>query len=97
MNKLVILIIAFLVTPALSGCLEAEDKRTIIEEPGIFDFNRAIPETTWYHYSGGINALDDVAVEQGVITPRGIETSNERHRATLELPDFPKWRVQLEF
>ena len=68
MNKLVFLIIAFLVTPALSGCLEAEDKRTIIEEPGIFDFNRAIPETTWYHYSGGINALDDVAVEQANIT-----------------------------
>ena len=44
--------------PAFSGCLEAEDKRTIIEEPGIFDFGRDIPDTTWYHYSGGINALE---------------------------------------
>ena len=57
MQKIGVLIIAFLVTPALTGCLEAEDKRTILEEPGIFDqfFSREIPETTWYHYSGGIN------------------------------------------
>ena len=60
MQKFWVLIIAFLVTPSLSGCLEAEDKRTIIEEPGIFDFGEDIPETTWYHYSGGINALDIV-------------------------------------
>ena len=61
MQKIGVLIIAFLVTPALTGCLEAEDKRTILEEPGIFDqfFSREIPETTWYHYSGGINALDN--------------------------------------
>ena len=38
MNKLVFLIVAFLVMPSFAGCLEAEDKRTIIEEPGIFDF-----------------------------------------------------------
>ena len=49
----------------------------------------------FYPYLG--TDLYDVAVEQGVITPGDIETSNERHRATLELPDFPKWRVQLEF
>ena len=52
MQKFWVLIIAFLVTPSLSGCLEAEDKRTIIEEPGIFDFGKDIPETTWYHYAG---------------------------------------------
>ena len=61
MNKFGVFIIAFLVSPALSGCLEAEDKRTVIEEPGIFAefFERDIPETTWYHYAGGINALDN--------------------------------------
>jgi len=68
MNKLVFLIIALLVTPALTGCLEPEDKRTITEEPGIFDFNKEIPETTWYHYAGGINALDGNAVNQANIT-----------------------------
>ncbi|MDP6334543.1 MAG: sialidase family protein, partial [Candidatus Poseidoniaceae archaeon] len=54
--------------PSFAGCLEPEDKRTIIEEPGIFDFNREIPETTWYHYAGGINALDNLAVEKANIT-----------------------------
>ena len=44
MNKLLILIIAFLVTPSFSGCLEPEDKRTVIEEPGLFDFDIEIPD-----------------------------------------------------
>jgi len=68
MNKFLLLIIAFLVTPSFSGCLEPEDKRTVIEEPGLFDFDIEIPDTTWYHYAGGINALDAVAVEQANIT-----------------------------
>ena len=68
MNKLVFLILAFLVTPSFSGCLEPEDKRTVIEEPGLFDFDRDIPKTTWYHYAGGINALDSNAVNQANIT-----------------------------
>jgi hypothetical protein len=49
----------------------------------------------FYPYLG--TDLYNVAVEQGVIPAGGTETSNERHRATLELPDFPKWRVQFEF
>ena len=49
MKKTLTLIITFMLFPAFSGCLEAEDKRTIIEEPGIFDFGRDIPDTTWYH------------------------------------------------
>ena len=51
-------LIVFLVTPAFGGCLEPEDNRVIVEEPGIFDFDRDIPETTWYHYAGGINAIE---------------------------------------
>jgi hypothetical protein len=49
----------------------------------------------FYPYLG--TDLYNVAVEQGVIPAGGTEPSNERHRATLELPDFPKWRVQFEF
>jgi len=49
----------------------------------------------FYPYLG--TDLYDVAVEQGVIPAGGTETSNERHRATLELPDFPKWQIQFEF
>lgn len=68
MNRALLLIIVFLVTPSFSGCLQPEDKRTIIEEPGLFDFGREISETTWYHYAGGIDALDASAVEQANIT-----------------------------
>ena len=68
MQRALVLIIAFLVTPSFSGCLEPEDKRTVIEEPGLFDFDRDIPKTTWYHYAGGINALDSNAVDQANIT-----------------------------
>ena len=52
MQKLLTLVIAFLLTPVMSGCLEPEDKRTIVEEPSIFDFGRLNPITTWYHYAG---------------------------------------------
>ena len=52
MQKFLSLVIAFLVTPALGGCLEPEDNRVIIEELGPFDFGRSPPSTTWYHYAG---------------------------------------------
>ena len=52
-----------------TGCLfEVDDNRTVIEEPSIFDFNREIPATTWFHYSGAVNALDQNAVNQANIT-----------------------------
>ena len=46
MQKFLSLVIAFLVTPALGGCLEPEDNRVVIEEPTIFDFGRPQPITT---------------------------------------------------
>jgi len=52
MQKILTLVIAFLLAPGMSGCLEPEDKRTIVEEPSIFDFGRLNPITTWYHYAG---------------------------------------------
>ena len=55
MQKLLTLVIAFLLTPGMSGCLEPEDKRTIVEEPSIFDFGRLNPITTWYHYAGTLS------------------------------------------
>ena len=59
-----------------TGCLfEVEDNRTVIEEPSIFDFNREIPATTWFHYSGAVNALDQNAVNQA-IDYLGIKVSN---------------------
>ncbi|HJM17704.1 MAG TPA: hypothetical protein QGI59_04270, partial [Candidatus Poseidoniia archaeon] len=54
MQKIWVLIIAFMITPSLSGCLQPEDKRTVIEEPSIFDFGRPDPTNTWYHYAGNL-------------------------------------------
>ena len=68
MQKLLTLVIAFLLTPGMSGCLEPEDKRTVVEGPSIFDFGRLNPTTTWYHYAGtlsmpyAVDATNDSAI-----------------------------------
>ena len=49
----------------------------------------------FYPYLG--TDLYNIAVEHGVIPKGGTEPSNERHRATLELENFPKWQIQFEF
>ena len=64
MRILSFIVLALMLNLSMAGCLDPEDNKTVIEEPSIFDFERSIPETTWYHYSGGVNALDSVAVEQ---------------------------------
>ena len=69
MRVLSYVILAFMLNLPLTGCLAPEDNRVILEEPSIFDFERPIPETTWYHYSGGVNALDKSAVEQLNVPP----------------------------
>ena len=51
----------------LSGCF-GEEEKTAPSEPSPFDFDRDIPSTTWYHYSGGVNALNASAVQAANIT-----------------------------
>jgi hypothetical protein len=58
MQKLLTLVIAFFLTPGISGCLEPEDNRVIIEEPTPFDFAAPIPVTTFYHYGNSVSALN---------------------------------------
>ena len=58
MNKLVFLIVAFLVVPSFAGCLEPEDKRTIVKETTPFDFETPLPITTYYHFDGALNASE---------------------------------------
>ena len=52
----------------LTGCLAPEDNRIVVEEPTIFDFLNPIPETTWFHYSGAVNALDSDSIESANLT-----------------------------
>ena len=52
----------------LTGCLAPEDNRIVVEEPTIFDFLNPIPETTWFHYSGAVDALDSESIESANLT-----------------------------
>ena len=52
---------------SLSGCF-GEDDDVPEAEDSPFDFGKEIPETTWYHYAGGVDALNDSAVQSANIT-----------------------------
>jgi len=62
-----ILLTLLMIGGSLSGCF-GDEEEVLVEEPSPFDFGREIPETTWYHYAGGIDALNDSAVEAANIT-----------------------------
>ena len=67
MRQASVLLVAFMLTSSLAGCF-GSDEEEIIVEPSPFDFDKEIPSTTWYHYSGGIDALNQTAVIEGNIT-----------------------------
>jgi len=56
-----------MVCTSLSGCLGSEEE-IVTEESSPFDFSRPISNTTWYHYSGGVDALNETAVLAANIT-----------------------------
>ena len=60
----VMLALLVLIMP-ISGCFGDEPVQSP-EPEGPFSTLGEIPETTWYHYSGGINALDPVAVSEAL-------------------------------
>ena len=62
----VILALLVLIMP-ISGCFGDEPVQSP-EPVGPFSTLGDIPETTWYHYSGGVNALDPVAVSDANIS-----------------------------
>ena len=62
----VMLALLVLIMP-ISGCFGDEPMESP-ESEGPFSSIGDIPETTWYHYSGGVNALDPVAVSAANIS-----------------------------
>ena len=52
-----------MICTSLSGCLGAEEEQ-VYEESSPFDFDRPISNTTWYHYSGGVDALNGLRIER---------------------------------
>ena len=65
MRTVAIVLTVLMLTVPLSGCFSDEEQVFIEEES---DFPDEIPLTTWYHYSGGIDAMDAVAVSNANIT-----------------------------
>ena len=51
-----------MLTSLLSGCFGNTEEPEIEKVPGIFDFEQGIPDGTWYHFAGGINATNESAV-----------------------------------
>jgi len=76
---------AFMLILPITGCLTPEDNRIVVEEPTIFDFLNPIPKTTWFHYSGAVDALDSESIESANLTlallaPRRRYKSNEKDK-----------------
>ena len=74
MRRAVALVIVFMMTSSLAGCFGDEEVEIIVETSP-FSFDREIPSTTWYHYSGGINALNESAVSGANITANFTENN----------------------
>ena len=63
-----ILLIGMVLMQALSGCLGKDEEPEIEAEESPFGFENPIPSNVWYHYAGGINALDGEAVAAANLT-----------------------------
>ena len=74
MRRAFALVILFLMTSSLAGCFGDEEVEIIVEISP-FSFDREIPSTTWYHYSGGINALNESAMSEANITANFTENN----------------------
>ena len=61
------LLTLLMVGGSLSGCF-GDDEIIQEDDPSPFDFEKEIPETTWYHYAGGVDAQNSTAVQLANIT-----------------------------
>lgn len=66
-----ILLTCIMATSALAGCFGEEEETVVIVESEFFNFE--ISNQTWYHYPGGINAMNNTSALGGQNTP--FETS----------------------
>ena len=66
-TKMALLLSLLFCMAPLTGCFGNEKQPQIFEDSP-FDFEQEIPSTTWYHYAGGIDALNSSAVSGANIT-----------------------------
>lgn len=62
------LLVLAVITPLFSGCFGSEEEVKEITEDGPFSFDQPLPMETFYHFAGGINALNQSAVDAANIT-----------------------------
>lgn len=62
------LVVLAVITPLFSGCFGSEEEVKEIIEEGPFSFPQPLPMETFYHFAGGINALNQSAVSAANIT-----------------------------
>ena len=63
-----VLLVLAVITPLFSGCFGSEEEVNEIIEDGPFSFEQPLPIETFYHFAGGINALNQSAVDAANIT-----------------------------
>ncbi|HJM17870.1 MAG TPA: hypothetical protein QGI59_05140, partial [Candidatus Poseidoniia archaeon] len=56
MQKYLAIFLGIMLSLPLSGCLKPEDNRVVVEDNSVFNFDRDIPMTTWYHYGGTLSS-----------------------------------------
>jgi len=62
-----VLLTLLMLASSLSGCFgNEEEPAPPSEDP--FNFGKEVPATTWYHYAGGVDALNESAVSAANIT-----------------------------
>ena len=52
MRLFTVIVLAIMLNLPFTGCLDPEDNRVVVEDTSVFNFDRDIPITTWYHYGG---------------------------------------------
>ena len=62
------LLVLTIIAPLFSGCFGSEEETKEIIEDGPFSFSQPLPMETFYHFAGGINALNQSAVDAANIT-----------------------------
>ena len=61
-------LVLLLFLQALSGCFGTEPKAAPEAESSPFEFDEPIPAGVWYHYAGGVNALNSSVVAEANIS-----------------------------
>ncbi|MAE39266.1 MAG: hypothetical protein CL969_06585 [Euryarchaeota archaeon] len=62
-----ILLSLLMLMTSFSGCFGSKEEAPTIDDSP-FNFDQEIPSTTWYHYAGGVDALNASAVADANIT-----------------------------